>query len=97
MDAKGKADFINSIAEGKAIPCPSCSTANKPGTKFCTCCGTELPAPAAFSDAPAFKPIDEKHQDITKKATKYVEPASAFADGLPAWDIVPPQVMVRRH
>ena len=27
---------------------------------------------------------------------EYKEPVSVFAQGLPSWDVVPPQIMVRR-
>ena len=29
MDAKRKANFINAIATGEAMPCPKCGTNNK--------------------------------------------------------------------
>ena len=93
MDAKSKANFINSVASGQAVPCPKCSTINKPDSTFCIACGAKLSPTAASNDAPAFSPISEDSQ----KATEHVEPTSAFADGLPSWDIVPPQVMVRRR
>lgn len=91
MDAKSRANFINSVAAGETIPCPTCNAANKPGAKFCLSCGTELKAPAA--SAPAFSSVEE----APAAAEKYSEPVSAFAEGLPTWDIVPPQVMVRRR
>lgn len=97
MDAKSKADFINSVAGKQVVPCPKCNTANKPDSRFCISCGAELSASAATSDVPAFAPVAENTQQATEKVAKYVEPASVFADGLPSWDIVPPQVMVRRH
>ena len=62
-------------------------------------------APAG-SAAPAFQSVDEEtsgvahkpeHHSEGEKIEKYIEPASVFADGLPPWDIVPPQVMVRRR
>ena len=47
MDAKSKANFINSVAGGEKVPCPQCSALNDAGSKFCTVCGSPLaPAPA---------------------------------------------------
>lgn len=97
MDAKNKANFINSVAGGQVIPCPNCSTTNKPDSKRCISCGAKLSAPTDVNGAPAFEPVAENPPQTTGKAAKYVEPASVFAEGLPSWDIVPPQVMVRRR
>lgn len=91
MNAKNKANFINSVANGEIVPCPVCGANNKPDSKFCFSCGTDMTASA--NGASAFAPV----ADDAASAGKYVEPASVFADGLPSWDIVPPQVMVRRH
>ena len=167
MDAKSKANFINSVAGGQGIPCPNCNTLNEADSRFCIACGTPLsqkkpenavpfaaaepvqeptPTPAAEpSQEPAFAaaPSQEKEpvpaaepsqqpfptaepsqqqpfaaaepsrppvrprpvQSRTKQAeqpksaaptVKYVEPESVFAEGLPSWDIEPPQVVVRR-
>ncbi len=95
MDAKSKANFINSVAAGQSIPCPQCGTVNTSDSRFCINCGIEIVAPAPKS-APAFAPVVEDVPQETVSA-KYVEPVSAFAEGLPTWDIVPPQVMVRRR
>lgn len=92
MDAKSKANFINSVAAGTNIPCPKCGASNKADIKFCISCGEEIVVPQS-TNAPAFAPA----QETPEKVTKYVEPRSAFAEGLPAWSIEPPQVMVRRH
>lgn len=57
----------------------------------------EAPAFApAEEETPAFAPAEE---EVPAKAPKhaYVEPVSVFADGLPAWDIEPPQVVVRKR
>ena len=114
MDAKSKANFINSVAAGQVVPCPKCEASNKPDAKFCATCGAEMSAPsstpafatiaddAASSNAPAFAPVaDDAVPAATKapapKAAVYEEPVSAFADGLPGWDLNPPQVVVRRR
>lgn len=91
MDAKSKANFINSVADGQTVPCPKCNTANKPGAEVCATCGTRL-TKADTNDSPAFAPVSESYQHTAKDEDK-----SVFADGLPAWDIVPPQIMVRRR
>lgn len=176
MDAKSKANFINSVAGGQGIPCPNCNTLNEADSRFCIACGTPLspkkpenavpfaaaepvqePTPGAEpSQEPAFAaaPAQEKDpvptaepsqqqpfptaepsqqqpfptaepsqqpfaaaepsrppvrprpvQSRPKQAeqpkpaaptVKYVEPESVFAEGLPSWDIEPPQVVVRR-
>lgn len=90
MDAKSRANFINSVAAGQQTACPSCGAKNDAASKFCISCGKELSAPAA-SSAPAFAAAT-----VETKA-KYEEPNNVFAQGLPAWSIEPPQVMVRRR
>ena len=94
MDAKSRANFINSVASGANIPCPKCGTSNKSDSKFCISCGAEIAVPQeAQNNAPAFEPANE----APAKVVKYVEPSNVFAQGLPNWSIEPPQVMVRRH
>lgn len=97
MDAKSKANFINSVAKGKVVLCPKCNTANEPGSKYCIVCGAELSVPAASDSTAAFAPVSEEKKQPAEQSSKYVEPVSAFAEGLPAWDILPPQIMVRRR
>lgn len=95
MDAKSRADFINSVASGINVPCPKCGTNNKPDSKFCISCGAEIAVPQkAGNNTPAFETTKEA---TTAKTKKYVEPNNAFAQGLPDWSIEPPQVIVRRH
>jgi outer membrane biosynthesis protein TonB len=135
MDAKTRANFINSIASGQKIACPNCNTLNAPDAHFCFSCGTSLSgknvnedeslkeqsepepvvtAPKEESEPVITAPEEEsepapvvtapKKQTAAKPAFKMASPApveepeeiSVFAQGLPAWDIVPPQVMVRR-
>lgn len=70
------------------IPCPKCEAQNKQDDSFCKVCGTQLIKAADNA---------QKAEDMSANtALKYVEPSSAFAQGLPAWDLVPPQVIVRR-
>lgn len=96
MDAKSKANFINSVAAGQEIVCPKCGTKNKADCKYCASCGTEIAVAIEQSKAPAFAPASGDAL-VDKSTHKYVEPNNVFAQGLPAWDIVPPQVMVRRR
>ncbi len=96
MDAKSKANFINSVATGISIPCPKCGTTNESDSKFCISCGAELSTPqTSQTNAPAFEQV--KEQEAPVQTSKYVEPNNVFAEGLPDWSIEPPQVMVRRH
>ncbi len=96
MDAKSKANFINSVASGANVPCPKCGASNKTDSKFCISCGAEITAPqTAANNAPAFASV--KETIAPAKASRYVEPNNVFAQGLPAWNIEPPQVMVRRR
>ena len=132
MDAKSKANFINSVAAGTAIPCPKCGTVNESDSRFCYSCGTELSVPQTPQvAAPAFEQIEEEEtsaqvkekeafaqikeketsvqvkekeafaqvmeKEKTVQVSRYVEPKNVFAQGLPEWDIEPPQVMVRRR
>ena len=97
MDAKSKADFINSVSAGETIPCPKCNTANKSDDEFCISCGTKLTGEVSSNEDQALAPISGNSQQIKEEIREYVEPESVFAEGLPSWDIVPPQVMVRRR
>lgn len=95
MDAKSRANFINSVASGANVPCPKCGTSNKSDSKFCFSCGAEITVPQETqNNTPAFEPAKET---TPAKAVKYMEPNNVFAQGLPNWSIEPPQVMVRRH
>ena len=172
MEAKSRANFINSVVGGKKIPCPKCNTLNEAGSRFCITCGTPLAQEVGAAVCPKcgtanengskfciscgalldqdektavkdaaggvsaevpFAQVKMEDQQVKKPATaneekpaavpfaparkRPVAPAaeamkpasvpvprvqemeeekSAFAEGLPAWDIVPPQVMVRR-
>ena len=157
MDAKMRADFVNSVASGQKVPCPVCNTLNDPDGSFCIVCGNKLdeaestkssdpvtPQPAAAPAqskaagqqpaapaqdvqrnmgknasqvAPAFEPAKKtaaapirkdppiQSKPVRKKMAfnfaepeveEYKEPVSVFAQGLPSWDVVPPQIMVRR-
>ena len=47
----------------------------------------------AEGTAPAFASVETSENESIKAS----EPIDAFAQGLPDWDVVPPQVMVRRR
>ena len=79
MNARSKADFINSVAGGM-IPCPNCQKLNEPDSKFCEACGTRLvkpeePKPEA---TPAFEPVKKEEPVPAFEPVKKVEPAPAF-------------------
>lgn len=97
MDAKSRAKFINSVADGSNVPCPKCGASNKSDSRFCISCGAEITIThdEAANSAPAFAAAKETAAPV--KIVKYVEASSAFAEGLPSWSIEPPQVMVRRR
>ncbi len=121
MDAKSKANFINSVGGGQQVPCSGCGALNKAGSRFCITCGTPMRQAAVQeqTEAPpvqeqdaetapemSFAPVKKEEtkkarveKPITKRAEKpapveETEEVSVFAEGLPSWDIVPPQVVV---
>lgn len=102
MDAKARANFINSVAGGQKIPCPKCNNLNEPDSRFCAICGTELNKKEAEIPFAPIKKVEEVKKEMVKEPVKIVVPEvvveekSVFAEGLPAWDIEPPQIMVRR-
>ena len=98
MDAKSKAEFINSVAVGKALVCKKCGAANEPDSMFCISCGAALKQEETKTE-PAFGQAKEEKTNTVAPVTvtAYDEPEAFFADGLPDWDIVPPQVVVRRR
>ncbi|NBH98311.1 hypothetical protein D7Y41_00265 [Anaerotruncus sp. 1XD22-93] len=123
MDAKARANFINSVGGGQQVPCPGCGVLNKADSRFCITCGTPMQQAAAQEQTEAppvqeqdaeaapempFAPVKKEEtkkarveKPVTKRAEKPApveepEEVSVFAEGLPSWDIVPPQVVVRR-
>ena len=104
MDPKLRANFINSVAGGEKVPCPKCDTLNDADAKFCAICGGSLVKKEEINEVPfaPVKKVEEKAAVVKEpeKAApvveKFEEPESVFAEGLPSWDIEPPQVMVRR-
>lgn len=57
------------------------------------------PAPAAPQEAPAsaFAAVKEQPAAPAAAAVQAEEEENAFAQGLPAWDLVPPQLAVRKR
>lgn len=94
MDAKGKAEFINSIASGEELQCKNCGSRNKSDSKFCIHCGAELVEPSQKSQEEVFSRVETVTQT---KSASYDESTSVFAQGLPEWSVEPPQVVVRRR
>lgn len=99
MDARNKADFINSVAAVQTVLCPQCGTANESDSNFCYSCGCKLTVAVSnnAAETAAFKSVEEKLQQMQNDLTDIDDPVSAFAEGLPTWDIVPPQMLVRRR
>ena len=156
MNIKSKANFINAVAGGQKIPCPTCNTLNKSDALFCISCGTKLPVNRAKGNKEETMDLKEDrlqgsqriiHEPVKGVRSMYLEEMipdyfrlyskepvstgesdnsvrknlqtvsenkrqafrpvvsadsaeegqiSVFAQGLPAWDVVPPQIMVRR-
>lgn len=111
MDAKAKSNFIKSVAAGRKIPCPNCSTLNDSDSRFCETCGGSLEAVRARQETAAasipFAAVSPEPAVISEDTIvpiPVVPPAAAevpeenqFANGLPAWNIDPPQTIVRRR
>ena len=101
MDAKARANFINSVAGGQKIPCPKCNYLNESDSRFCAVCGTslekkeaEIPFAPIQKEEPKKEPVKEPVKMVVPQVVE--EEKSVFAEGLPSWDIEPPQIMVRR-
>lgn len=91
MDAKSKANFINSVAAGQSVPCPKCGRENKAGSKFCVSCGTPLAAAAPADNAPVSKPASEPAKPAEPaKAEKPAESATPFQPVKPSEPAKPP-------
>lgn len=94
MDAKSRAEFINTVTSTEKHTCPKCGASNANDSRFCITCGAKMEAlTEKKNEEPAFEPVRE----ATPPPAKYVEPSNAFAQGLPEWNLEPPQIMVRRH
>ena len=136
MNIKSKANFINAVAGGQKIPCPTCNTLNKSDALFCISCGTKLPVnrakgnkeetmdlkedrlqgsqriihepvEVAVSTGESDNSVRKNLQTVSENKRQAFRPVvsadsaeegqiSVFAQGLPAWDVVPPKIMVRR-
>lgn len=80
-----KANFINSVTDGQKIPCPVCNTLNETDATFCASCGNKFSLSTS-----------KQIEGISTISEEKPESISVFAQGLPSWDIVPPQIMIRR-
>lgn len=98
MDAKSKAEFINSVASNNTITCQRCGATNEPDSMFCMSCGAALKQESPKTEAAFSQSKEEKANTVPSLVpVVYDEPKSIFADGLPDWDILTPQVVVRRR
>lgn len=72
-----------------SMKCAFCGADAIVGNSFCTACGKPL--------TPSAQPDSKPEQNAPPApVTVYVEPPAAFVAGLPAWNIEPPSVVVRR-
>ena len=99
---------MNNAQQSDSNTCPSCGKRNDAQAKFCNFCGNSLASQNSDNSfAPAFSPIEESaggSEPTSAESAQELVPEemendtlAIFADGLPQWDIVPPQIMVRRR
>lgn len=108
MNARLRANFINSVADTTKIPCPRCQQLNESDSKFCFSCGTTLLPESKNTENQGISLKSQPDGGQIHAATLQAFAAeevisspdqkeeSVFAQGLPAWNLVPPQVPVRR-
>ena len=93
MDPRSKAKFINSVTSGQI----ELSGNDAPAFQTIT---DDLSNPDEQEEKykeRLHKQKLRKHKSRNdRKSEIYKEPESVFASGLPSWDILPPQIMVRR-
>ena len=94
MDPKSKAKFINSLASDKVVSSGNVTPAFETITD-----DSSLPNEKVekYKDRLHRRKLKRPKSRIDGNIEKYKEPESVFADGLPSWDILPPQIMVRRR
>lgn len=63
--------------------CPNCGSKNPVGNKYCLICGSVLQKEGSLSEKSA--------------GSLFSKDSSRFVQGIPAWSIEPPQIVVRRH
>lgn len=126
MNVMDRVNFINSVASGEVVICPSCGAQNKSGDTFCLTCGERLASKKQNSGSASSSQTADKSQetgslpasgevafkqveDIPQKQGSKIplaqvaeipqepEPIAVFAQGLPEWNIEPPQVFVKRR
>lgn len=82
----------NASAEKEKSTSPAFPCANK-ADKTQSHTAKSEPIKQTKNAAPAFAPVPK----VTENVNKYEEPESVFAQGLPKWDLEPPQIKVRRR
>jgi len=80
-------------ASSNLIKCNSCGADVKLGDAFCQKCGKSVTAVQVNNQPVNNQPASN---EAPTTVTVYVEPKVAFASGLPAWNIEPPAVVIRR-
>lgn len=96
MDPRSKAKFINSVTSGQI----ELSGNDAPAFQTIT---DDLSNPDEQKEKykeRLYKQKLRRHKSRNDRKSEiyeiYKEPESVFANGLPSWDIIPPQIMVRR-
>lgn len=101
MENANKPAFASSASATTKITCPACSAQNPSDSKFCLYCGQKLPAKPAkpvFNDIVA-SAVQEAAQSLGLQQTASNNDdneQAVFANELPAWNIEPPFMPVRR-
>jgi hypothetical protein len=95
MEGKN-AMILNQIADGQKIQCNSCGSMNDPDSAVCAACGAVLLAKPASAQEAAFSSAVPERSEPAASVVQAQIPMPAFADGLAEWDLLPPQVVVRR-
>lgn len=99
---------MNNAHQSDINICSSCGKQNNAQAKFCNFCGNSLDSQNLDNSlVPAFSSVEESvggseptaaepSQELVAEEVEN-DTLAIFADGLPQWDIVPPQIMVRRR
>ena len=91
MDAKSRADFLNSLASGETVECPNCGAVVASGKKFCRSCGynfaqvgntaSESPTPTRIAKPNSDSPFAPAEQTEIPHKPKVSAPVSSPTSG----------------